>query len=167
MSVTLRHCRLCASLKEMPDLVDLSRNIQIRNEIIEKLAIFSVNTVDFTDQTLPETVCIKCKDSMRDIYEFFIKIQHSQITLANEKNTLCISSNPSESQFASVRIVKIENGDEIKDEVPVPCKDEVPVAFDHEGKSLFVECDTVKSEFENEDSTDADFAVSELEATAS
>lgn len=80
------YCRLCAESKHKTEIEDFSSNLEIRKEIIDKLQIFSVKTVDFTDRSLPEFVCIFCLDSLRISFNFIGRIKAAQESLLDLKN---------------------------------------------------------------------------------
>lgn len=82
MSATLSlYCRLCAEQKLVHELINLTSNFKFREDIVNKLSIFSSNLVDFSINTLPQTVCTHCIETLNTSYEFFTKIKMSQLDL--------------------------------------------------------------------------------------
>lgn len=75
------YCRFCAKEKPSEATINFITAAARRNEVIEKLSLFSNNFVDFDNKILPECICETCCKSLEFSYEFFVNVKASQVYL--------------------------------------------------------------------------------------
>lgn len=81
MSATRLHCRFCAEDKSYPEITALTSQEDLKS-LIDKLSLFGIFFVDFSNKMLPKTVCIACYELLSISYEFFVKVKRSQDVLS-------------------------------------------------------------------------------------
>lgn len=103
-------CRFCAEQKPYADVKVLQED---RVSVIEKLSLFGVVFVDFSNKMLPETVCCACSEHINVSYEFYLKVKRSQVVLSKicgveVETEICLQDN----KLAGYVAVKEESYDD-------------------------------------------------------
>lgn len=121
------YCRLCAESKPNSKLINMQTDDGKRREIIEKLRRVNGN-VDLDLQSLPNTVCFVCLNSLDRAFEFVCGIEKAQsvlqniITVQQIKKETALSDNESCDSFSYEPLpdVKYDAEIDVKLESPEP-----------------------------------------------
>lgn len=74
------YCRLCAEMKPQNKLIDLQKDEDMQNVIVNKLTRLDC-PLDFRENLLPRTVCSTCADTLKRAYDFVVAIERAQLVL--------------------------------------------------------------------------------------
>lgn len=80
----LFHCRFCSEEKQYHDLLDLSKDEEIMEEMIQASINLKIDYLNLEDRFLPKTVCECCYTSFIKAHEFFTRLRHSQEVLKSK-----------------------------------------------------------------------------------
>lgn len=77
-------CRFCAKRKQPDDLIQLTSNSPVREDVKGKLYFLNAHKyVDLSAEQFPNTICLSCRQKLFDAHSFFVSVKSSQSVIVS------------------------------------------------------------------------------------